>query len=70
LKKQFIDGLQNKDVAEKVMLKLNEKKGKTKFLSVNETIELARHIEKAHIITKKLNKKDDSSSLSIIAHYE
>jgi hypothetical protein len=52
------------------MLKLNEKKGKTKFLSVNETIELARHIENAHIITKKLNKKDDSSSLSIIAHYE
>ncbi len=60
MKKQFIDGLQNKDVAEKVMLKLYEKKSKNKFLSVNETIELARHIENAHKITKMINKKDDT----------
>jgi hypothetical protein len=31
-----------------------------KISSVNETIELAKHIENAHIDTKKLNKKDDS----------
>jgi hypothetical protein len=41
LKKQFINGLQNKDVAEKVMLKLYKKKSKNKNLSVKETIELA-----------------------------
>jgi hypothetical protein len=28
--------------------------------SVNETIEFARHIENAHVVTKKLNKKDDT----------
>jgi hypothetical protein len=69
LKKQFIDGLQNKDVAEKVMLKLYEKKSKNKNLSVKETIELAKHIENAHIVTKKLSKKDDigdNSSLCMI----
>jgi len=69
LKKQFIDGLQNKDVAEKVILKLYEKKSKNKNLSVKETIELAKHIENAHIVTKKLSKKDDigdNSSLCMI----
>ena len=69
MKKQFIDGLQNKDVAEKVMIKLYEKKSKNKYLSVNETIELARNIENAHIVTKKLNLKGetiDNSSLCMI----
>ncbi len=62
MKKQFIDGLQNKDVAEKVTIKLYEKKSKNKYLSVNETIELARNIENAHIVIKKMKQ-------SITAHY-
>jgi hypothetical protein len=48
---------------------LYEKKSKNKYLSVNETIELARNIENAHIVTKKLNMKDetiDNSSLCMI----
>jgi hypothetical protein len=64
LKKQFIDGLQNKDVAEKVMLKFYEKKSINKILSVDETIELAKHIENAHIVTQKFNRKDDTSNNS------
>ena len=56
LEKQFIDGLQKRDTVEKVMLKLYEKRIKINSYknSIDETIELARHVENAYITTRKL----------------
>ena len=66
LEKQFIDGLQNRDTAEKVMLKLYEKKSKKKHLSKDETIELARHVENAYITTRKLNNRNNAIVLQVL----
>ena len=60
LEKQFIDGLQNRETTEKVMFKLYEKKSKNTLLRIDETIELARHVENAYITTRKFNNRNNA----------
>jgi hypothetical protein len=55
LQSQFIYGLNNKDIAEKLMTRLYDRKLEKKELSMQETLDYANHLEQVFKTTKKCN---------------
>jgi hypothetical protein len=54
LQSQFIYGLNNKDIAEKVMTRLYDRKLEKKELSMQETLDYANHLEQVYKTTKNI----------------
>ena len=61
LQSQFIYGLTNKDIAEKVMTRCYDRKLEKNHLSMNETLNSSKHLEQVFKTTKKCNDKNEAN---------